>query len=171
MSWHSNPTTCLKLDNKCVLSMSASLNVINASACYHCARLAHPNRHRRDRTHHFAGSDFRKEVFVEEQKAQIYSSFAIFFDEEFGLFPPCQTLQSCHCQLELCGCCLVDERVLDANLSLSANQDAWWWQRCVCFKYVFDKCERHAAVATLLLCSLSAIRSQSFASSSVISCD
>ena len=30
MAWHSNTTTCLKLDNKCVLSMSTSLNVINA---------------------------------------------------------------------------------------------------------------------------------------------
>ena len=30
MSWYSNPTTCLKLDNKCHLSMSTPLNVISA---------------------------------------------------------------------------------------------------------------------------------------------
>ena len=45
MSWHSNPTTCWKLENKCVLSMSASLNVISANF-YHCGRIAHTTRHR-----------------------------------------------------------------------------------------------------------------------------
>ena len=32
MAWHSNTTICWKLDNKCVLSMSTSLNVTSASA-------------------------------------------------------------------------------------------------------------------------------------------
>ena len=58
MSWHSKPTTCLKFDNKCVLSMSASLNVIGVSAllplwsdCTH----THPSS-MGGRTHHVASN-------------------------------------------------------------------------------------------------------------------
>ena len=46
MSWHPNPTTCLKLENKCVLSMSASLNVISASAVLPLWSDCLPTRHR-----------------------------------------------------------------------------------------------------------------------------
>ena len=50
---------------------------------------------------------------------------------------------------------LVDERVLDANLSLSANRDAWWW-------YVFDQCSLSAEVAMRSLSGLSATPSHFF---------
>ena len=58
LSWHSNPTTCLKLDNKCVLSMSASLDAMSASAILplwsDCP--LHPSSMGR-RTHHVAGTN------------------------------------------------------------------------------------------------------------------